>query len=117
LTGAVLVKVQLLDLAAQYRKIKKEVLREVKQVCESQHYILGKNVAALESEIAAYSGAKYAIGVASGTDAILIALMAVGVKAGDKVVTTRSRSSRPPGPSQGSAPSQSSSTSTRIPTT
>jgi dTDP-4-amino-4,6-dideoxygalactose transaminase len=88
LTGAVLVKVQLLDLAAQYRKIKKEVLREVKQVCESQHYILGKNVAALESEIAAYSGAKYAIGVASGTDAILIALMAVGVKAGDKVVTT-----------------------------
>jgi len=84
----VLVKVQLLDLASQYRKIKKEVLREVKQVCESQHYILGKNVAALESEIAAYSGAKYAIGVASGTDAILIALMAAGVKAGDKVVTT-----------------------------
>ena len=83
-----LVKVQLLDLASQYRKIKKEVLREVKQVCESQHYILGKNVAALESEIAAYSGAKYAIGVASGTDAILIALMAAGVKAGDKVVTT-----------------------------
>ena len=81
-------KVQLLDLASQYRKIKKEVLREVKQVCESQHYILGKNVAALESEIAAYSGAKYAIGVASGTDAILIALMAAGVKAGDKVVTT-----------------------------
>jgi dTDP-4-amino-4,6-dideoxygalactose transaminase len=84
----VLVKVQLLDLATQYRKIKNEVLREVKQVCESQHYILGKNVAALESEIAAYSGAKYAIGVASGTDAILIALMAAGVKAGDKVVTT-----------------------------
>lgn len=81
-------KVQLLDLATQYRKIKNEVLREVKQVCESQHYILGKNVAALESEIAAYSGAKYAIGVASGTDAILIALMAAGVKAGDKVVTT-----------------------------
>ena len=77
-----------MDLASQYRKIKKEVLREVKQVCESQHYILGKNVAALESEIAAYSGAKYAIGVASGTDAILIALMAAGVKAGDKVVTT-----------------------------
>ena len=81
-------KVQLLDLASQYRKIKKEVLAEVKQVCESQHYILGKNVSALESEIAAYSGAKYAIGVASGTDAILIALMAAGVKAGDKVVTT-----------------------------
>lgn len=81
-------KVQLLDLATQYRKIKNEVLREVKQVCESQHYILGKNVAALEAEIGAYSGVKYAIGVASGTDAILIALMAAGVKAGDKVVTT-----------------------------
>lgn len=77
-----------MDLASQYSKIKKEVLAEVRQVCESQHYILGKNVAALESEIGAYSGAKYAIGVASGTDAILIALMAAGVKAGDKVVTT-----------------------------
>ena len=81
-------KVQLLDLASQYRKIRKEALEEIKKVCDSQHYILGKNVAALESEIAAYTGAKYAIGVASGTDAILIALMAAGVKAGDKVVTT-----------------------------
>jgi len=77
-----------LNLASQYRKIKKEVLAEVKKVCESQHYVLGKNVSALESEIAAYSGAKFAIGVASGTDAILVALMAAGVKAGDKVVTT-----------------------------
>lgn len=77
-----------MDLASQYRKIKTEVLREVKQVCESQHYILGKHVAALETEIGAYSGAKFAIGCASGTDAILLALMAVGVKAGDKVVTT-----------------------------
>lgn len=77
-----------MDLASQYRKIKKEVLAEVRKVCESQHYILGKNVAALENEIAAYSGARFAIGVASGTDAILIALMAAGVKAGDKVITT-----------------------------
>ena len=77
-----------MDLASQYKKIRKEALEEIKKVCDSQHYILGKNVAALESEIAAYSGAKYAIGVASGTDAILIALMAAGVKAGDKVVTT-----------------------------
>ena len=77
-----------MDLASQYRKIRKEALEEIKKVCDSQHYILGKNVAALESEIAAYTGAKYAIGVASGTDAILIALMAAGVKAGDKVVTT-----------------------------
>jgi len=77
-----------LDLASQYSKIRKEALSEIRKVCDSQHYILGKNVAALEAEIAAYSGAKHAIGVASGTDAILIALMACGVKAGDKVVTT-----------------------------
>lgn len=81
-------KVQLLNLAAQYSKIKKEVLREVKTVCDSQHYVLGKNVSGLEAEIAAYCGAKYAIGVASGTDAILLALMAAGVGAGDKVITT-----------------------------
>jgi len=82
------VKVQLLDLASQYRKIRKEVLKEVKTVCDSQHYVLGKNVSGLEGEIAAYCGAKFAVGVASGTDAILLALMAAGVKAGDKVVTT-----------------------------
>lgn len=81
-------KVQLLDLASQYKKIKNEVMREVRQVCDSQHYVLGKNVSGLESEVAAYCGAKYAAGVASGTDAILLALMAAGVKAGDKVVTT-----------------------------
>lgn len=81
-------KVQLLDLAAQYRKIRKEVLKEVEKVCDSQHYVLGKNVAGLEAEISAYCGSKYAIGVASGTDAILLALMAAGVKAGDKVITT-----------------------------
>ncbi len=81
-------KVQLLDLAAQYRKIRKEVLKEVEKVCDSQHYVLGKNVAGLEAEISEYCGSKYAIGVASGTDAILLALMAAGVKAGDKVITT-----------------------------
>lgn len=81
-------KVQLLDLASQYRKIRKEVLREVTAVCDSQHYVLGKNVAGLEAEIASYCGSKYAIGVASGTDAILLALMAAGVGIGDKVVTT-----------------------------
>lgn len=81
-------KVQLLDLAAQYRKIRKETLDEVKKVCDSQHYVLGKNVAAFESELAAYCGAGHGIGVASGTDAILLALMAAGVGHGDKVITT-----------------------------
>lgn len=81
-------KVPLLDLSNQYRSIRTEVLKEVKTVCDSQHYILGKNCAALESEIAAYSGARFAVGVASGTDALLLALMAAGVGIGDKVITT-----------------------------
>lgn len=81
-------KVQLLDLTRQYRKIRKEVLEEVKKVCDSQHYILGKHVSSLEAELASYCGAKFAVGVASGTDAILLSLMAAGVEAGDKVITT-----------------------------
>ena len=80
--------VKLLDLERQYRKIKNEVMREIKSVCDSHHYVLGANVKAIEEEIAAYCGAKYAVGVASGTDAILLALVAAGVKPGDKVVTT-----------------------------
>jgi len=82
------VKVQFLDLASQYRKIRNEVLREIKTVCDSQHYVLGKNVSGLEAEVASYCGAKFAVGVASGTDALLLALMAAGVKAGDKVATS-----------------------------
>lgn len=81
-------KVQLLNLAAQYKKIRREALAEIKKVCDSQHYILGKNGAALEEEIAKYCGVKHAVACASGTDAILIALMAEGVKSGDKVATT-----------------------------
>ncbi|MBI5238799.1 MAG: DegT/DnrJ/EryC1/StrS family aminotransferase [Deltaproteobacteria bacterium] len=81
-------KVPLLDLSGQYRSIRKEVLDEVKKVCDSQHYILGRNVSNLESEIAAYCGARYAVGVASGTDAILLSLMAAGIGPGDKVITT-----------------------------
>ncbi|MFQ5736521.1 MAG: DegT/DnrJ/EryC1/StrS family aminotransferase [Thermodesulfobacteriota bacterium] len=79
---------QLLDLASQYGKIKNEVMKEVKAVCDSQHYVLGKNVAAIEQEIAQYCGARYAVGVASGTDALILALKAAGVEAGDRVITT-----------------------------
>jgi dTDP-4-amino-4,6-dideoxygalactose transaminase len=81
-------KVQFLDLAAQYKGLRKEVLKEVSKVCDSQHYVLGANVSGLESEIAAYTESKYAVGVASGTDALLLALMAIGVGPGDKVITT-----------------------------
>lgn len=81
-------KVQLLDLASQYRKIRSEVMKEVVAVCDSQHYVLGKNVAALEQDFAAYCGVGHAVGVASGTDALILALKAAGVGAGDRVVTT-----------------------------
>ncbi len=81
-------KVHLLDLASQYRRVKGEVMKEVKAVCDSQHYVLGKNVAGLEQEIADYCGVKHAVGVASGTDALKLAIKAAGVEAGDRVITT-----------------------------
>ncbi|GMR05144.1 MAG: DegT/DnrJ/EryC1/StrS family aminotransferase [Thermodesulfobacteriota bacterium] len=81
-------RIPFLDLSRQYRKIRKEVLREVTKVCDSQHYILGKNVSSLEEELASYCGTKYAVGVASGSDALLLSLMALGVGPGDRVVTT-----------------------------
>ncbi|HHL40806.1 MAG TPA: DegT/DnrJ/EryC1/StrS family aminotransferase [Deltaproteobacteria bacterium] len=81
-------RVPLLDLGPQYRDIRKEVLDVVKKVCDSGRYVLGENVAALEEEIAAYCGTRYAVGVASGTDALLLALMALDVGHGDRVVTT-----------------------------
>jgi len=81
-------KVPLLDLKQQYSKIKNEIMTEVEAVCDSQVFILGPKVEELEKRIAEYCGAKYAVGVSSGTDALLIALMAEGVGQGDLVVTT-----------------------------
>lgn len=76
----------LIDLAAQYRLIKPEIDAAILEVLQSGRFILGANVAALEAEIAAYLGVKYAIGVASGTDALIIALRASGVQPGDEVI-------------------------------
>ncbi|MGI9628317.1 MAG: DegT/DnrJ/EryC1/StrS family aminotransferase, partial [Longimicrobiales bacterium] len=81
-------RVPLLDLTAQYASIKSEILAAIEPVLDSQAFILGPEVAALESEIAALSGARHGIGVSSGTDALLVALMTLGVKAGDEVITT-----------------------------
>ncbi len=80
-------KVPLLDLKKQYGKIRGKVNREIQKVLESQQFILGSAVEALEEEIAVYCGVPHAIGVASGTDALLLSLMALGVKPGDRVVT------------------------------
>ncbi|HWR21360.1 MAG TPA: aminotransferase class I/II-fold pyridoxal phosphate-dependent enzyme, partial [Verrucomicrobiae bacterium] len=78
----------LLDLRAQYLTIKDEVRAELDEVYESQHFILGPKVAALEQAIARTCGAAYAVGVSSGTDALLSALMALGLSTGDEVITT-----------------------------
>jgi dTDP-4-amino-4,6-dideoxygalactose transaminase len=82
------VKVPLLDLKAQYETIRAEVQAAMDRVIESQHFILGPEVEALEREIAAYCRTRFAIGVSSGTDAILISLMALGVRPGDEVITS-----------------------------
>src|ERR1700736_1391518 len=68
--------VPLLDLKAQFAQIRAEVMPVIDQVCASQHFILGEHVRALEEEAAPYSAASAGIGVSSGTDALLLALMA-----------------------------------------
>jgi dTDP-4-amino-4,6-dideoxygalactose transaminase len=80
--------VPLLDLEAQYRPIRDDVLAAVTRVCDSQRFIQGPEVEALERELAAALGAADAVGVSSGTDALLVALMALGVGAGDEVITS-----------------------------
>jgi dTDP-4-amino-4,6-dideoxygalactose transaminase len=81
-------RVPLLDLRAQYATIAPAVEAAVKRVLESGHYILGEDVAAFERELAAATGRPHAVAVSSGTDALLVALMAMNVGAGDEVVTT-----------------------------
>jgi len=80
--------VPLLDLKAQYTTIRSEIQKTIETVVESQHFILGPEVAGLEQEIAAFCAAPFAVGVSSGTDALLMALMAIGVRPGDEVITT-----------------------------
>jgi len=81
-------KINFIDLQAQYQAYKEEIDREVGDVMASAQFIGGPKLQKLESDLAAYTGAGHAIGCSSGTDALLLALMALDIKAGDEVITT-----------------------------
>jgi dTDP-4-amino-4,6-dideoxygalactose transaminase len=79
--------VPLLDLTAQYTPIRQQILDAITRVCDSQYFVMGPEVEGLERELSAMLEVKHAIGVSSGTDALLLALMALGIGPGDEVIT------------------------------
>jgi dTDP-4-amino-4,6-dideoxygalactose transaminase len=81
-------QVPLLDLKLQYAPLKAQLLKEIEAIADSQALLLGPQTEKLEKSVAAYCGARHAIGVSSGTDAQLALLMALGIGPGDKVITT-----------------------------
>src|SRR5262245_11150467 len=84
----IMIRVPLLDLKAQYAPLREEIRAAMDRVCDAQAFSLGPEVEALEKEVAGFCGAAFAVGVSSGTDALLAALMAAGVGPGDEVVTS-----------------------------
>lgn len=80
--------VPLLDLKRQYAPLRDKIRAAMDEVCDSQMFIMGAGLKAFEAEVAAYIGCKYALGCASGSDALLLALHAIGLKPGDEVITT-----------------------------
>ena len=81
-------KIPFIDLQSQYQSYKEEIDTAIHTVLDSSQYIMGLSVKELESNLAKYTGAKHAIACASGTDALLIALLAIGIKPGDEIITT-----------------------------
>jgi dTDP-4-amino-4,6-dideoxygalactose transaminase len=87
-SGTAPVQIDFLDLRAQYSTIRGEILEAVSKVLESQHFILGDEVRSFEAEIATFVGASHAVSCASGSDALMLALMAAEVGPGDEVITS-----------------------------
>jgi dTDP-4-amino-4,6-dideoxygalactose transaminase len=81
-------QVPLLDLKGQYAPLRAEIEAAIKEVCDEQRFVLGPRVAELEARVAEYCETKHGLGVSSGTDALLLALMALDVGPGDEVITT-----------------------------
>ena len=81
-------KINFIDLNAQYLAYKDEIDTQINAVLQSSHYIMGEKISELEDALAKFTGAKHAIACSSGTSALLLALMALGIKAGDEVITT-----------------------------
>ena len=81
-------QVPLLDLKPQYQPLAAEIQAAIEKVCASQHFILGPGVKELEAAVASYSQCRFGVGVSSGTDALLLALMALEIGPGDEVITS-----------------------------
>ncbi|MCK5096830.1 MAG: aminotransferase class I/II-fold pyridoxal phosphate-dependent enzyme, partial [Desulfobacteraceae bacterium] len=79
---------QFIDLKAQYIQLKENIDKRIKTVLDHQRFIMGPEVQELEEKLSSYVGVKHCIGVASGTDALQISMMALGIKPGDEVITT-----------------------------
>src|SRR6195256_1862713 len=79
-------RVPLLDLEAQYRPLRDDILAAITRVCDSQRFIMGPEITALEGELTRLLGIEHAIAVSSGTDALPLALMALGIGPGDEVI-------------------------------
>jgi dTDP-4-amino-4,6-dideoxygalactose transaminase len=86
LPGRFTMQVKLLDLTAQYINIRREIRKVIDEICDAQAFVLGPTVERFEKNLAAYCGTKHAIGVSSGTDALLCSLMALDIKAGEEVI-------------------------------
>jgi len=81
-------KIPIMNLGVQYEQLKADIDRVMRHIAETSNFVLGKETEEFEKEIAAYCGTKYAIGVNSGTDALILALEALGIRGGDEVITT-----------------------------